>query len=94
MRSRFELTTLVESHRRRMGLTQADLAARVGVSRQWINSLEAAESNPSFSNLVAVLQVLGLQLEVGPAEPPDTRPTAPRPDLSALVERHRNATPS
>ena len=60
MRSRFELATLVESHRRRMGLTQADLAARVGVSRQWINSLEAAESNPSFSNLVAVLQVLGV----------------------------------
>ncbi len=60
-----------------MGLTQAILATRVGVSRQWINSLEAAESNPLFSNLVAVLQVLGLQLEAGPAETTDTRPPPP-----------------
>jgi len=45
------LATLIELRRREVGLTQAELARRAGVSRQRINALEASESNPSFTNL-------------------------------------------
>jgi len=48
---------VVEQRRRERGLTQAELAERVGVSRQWVNALEAAEGNPTFTNLLAILAV-------------------------------------
>ncbi len=46
---------MVEQRRRERGLTRAELAGRVGVSRQWVNALEAAEGNPTFTNLLANL---------------------------------------
>lgn len=64
MRSRFELATLIELRRTALGMTQTELAQRAGVSRQWVNALEASVSNPSFTNLVAVLDALGLELDV------------------------------
>ncbi len=57
MRSQRELASVVEQRRRERGLTQAELAERVGVSRQWVNALEAAEGNPTFTNLLAILAV-------------------------------------
>jgi putative transcriptional regulator len=38
----------LEEHRARMGLTQQELADRVGVSRQTIISLERGRYNPSI----------------------------------------------
>lgn len=67
MKSRFELATLVELRRAELGMTQTELARLAGVSRQWVNALEASVSNPSFTNLVAVLAALGLELDVIPA---------------------------
>ncbi len=39
----------LEEHRARMGLTQQELADRVGVSRQTIISLERGRYNPSIT---------------------------------------------
>lgn len=92
MRSQRELASLVERRRHERGWTQADLAARVGVSRQWVNAVEAAEGNPSFSNLVALLAVLDLGLEVVEVTPVP-QPEIAHPDLDALVSRHRLPPP-
>ena len=92
MRSQRELASTVERRRHQLGITQAELAQRAGVSRQWVNALEAAEGNPSFANLVAVLDALGLGLEI--AEIPAVhRPAVAHPDLDDLVNRHRAPLP-
>lgn len=91
MRSQRELATLVELRRRDLGMTQAQLAHHAGVSRQWVNSLEAGEGNPSLLNLVALLAVLGLELNIVEATSPASAPSVPLPDLDELVNRHRLA---
>lgn len=86
--SQRELASLVEQRRREAGLTQADLAKRAGVSRQWVNALEAAEGNPSFTHLTAVLSALELSLDIVEDKFVE-RPAIVHPDLDELLDRHR-----
>lgn len=83
---------MIEQRRHERGFTQAELAERAGVSRQWVNALEAAEGNPSFMNLLAVLDALDLELEITEVTPAD-RPKKVHPDLGELVNRHRLPLP-
>lgn len=92
MRSQRELASMIEQRRREYDLTQAELAQRVGVSRQWIIAVEAAEGNPSFTNLVALLDALDLRLEISELTPTD-KPVTVHPDLDELINRHRGPVP-
>jgi len=49
--------------RERDSLTQEDLAARVGVSRQTIISLERGKYNPSLTLAYKLARVFGLRIE-------------------------------
>jgi putative transcriptional regulator len=44
-------------------MTQAELAKRVGVTRQTINALEAAKYNPSLELAFKIAEVFGLGLQ-------------------------------
>ncbi len=46
-----------------MGLTQAVLCARAGVSRATLQNLEVGSANPSLGTLLRILDVLDLDLE-------------------------------
>lgn len=48
-------------------LTQADLAHRAGVSRQWLVAAERGKDTAEIGRVLAVIRVLGLQLELTPA---------------------------
>jgi len=48
--------------RHALGLTQADLSARAGVSLATLQNIEADHANPTLSTLMSVLDVLGLDL--------------------------------
>ena len=45
------------------GMTQKDLAAAVGVSRQTINAIEQGEYNPTIKLCRAICRVLGKTLD-------------------------------
>ncbi len=45
------------------GMTQAELADAVGVSRQTINSLEKGNYNPTLKLCLAICKVLGRSLD-------------------------------
>ncbi len=62
-----DLGSLVTFHRRRAGLSQAELARHAGVSRFVVQDIEAGRGRTTWRNLVAVLEVLNLRLE--PAGP-------------------------
>lgn len=47
-----------------LGLTQRELAARVGVSQQQIAKLENPDANPTLGTLEKVAEALGLRLDV------------------------------
>lgn len=52
----------VREKRVEAALTQRQLAARVGTTRQWVNRLEQGSTRAAMSRVVDVLAALGLEL--------------------------------
>ncbi|MBQ7848567.1 MAG: helix-turn-helix transcriptional regulator, partial [Clostridia bacterium] len=50
--------------RRAHGLSQEELAEKLGVSRQAVSKWERAESSPDTDNLIALAQLYGVTLDV------------------------------
>lgn len=69
-----DLGAMVRTTRRTHGLTQADLADRLRVSRDWVVRLEQGSPRLETQKVLDALGVLGLTLEVANAQP--TRTTA------------------
>lgn len=53
----------IETHRILAGLSQQDAAARSGVAVTTLRALEAGQSSPSLTTVLAVVQSLGLSLD-------------------------------
>ena len=60
----FELAERVRQARERLGITQAELASRIGSTQPAIARLEAGGSTPSFDTLRRIAVALGLELVV------------------------------
>lgn len=59
----------VRSARTRLGLTQAELAARLGASGPYIANIEAGRENITVGQLAAIADVFGCELNVGFSAP-------------------------
>jgi transcriptional regulator with XRE-family HTH domain len=75
-------STLVRSARRRAGLTQVELAQRLGTTQPVVARLENADSNPTLATLERALEAAGYELELRAV--PKQRPGV---DESQLLER-------
>ncbi len=81
----------VRDARRRMGLTQVELAQQAGVTRRWVSSLERGRDRVDLSLVLRVLDVLDLSLDVTTeGELPGARP---RIDLEGLIQAHLPVEP-
>ena len=58
-----DLCSLAKGRRVELGLTQADLAARTGTSRAWVNSFENGKRTVELSLVLRVLDALDIGLE-------------------------------
>ena len=70
--------------RRAAGLSQEELAGRLGVSRQSVSLWEQGETNPTVENIYAMAEVLGVSFDELMAEPVDPKPI---PDGEAVTAR-------
>jgi transcriptional regulator with XRE-family HTH domain len=68
-------------------LSQAELAARAGVSRKWIYQFEGGKPTAEFRLILRVLDALGLAFDVTCDE--QTAPGQPTRDLDVVIEKHR-----
>lgn len=57
------MKNIIEEKRKSRGMTQQQLAAALGVSRQTIISLESGKYNPSILLAHAIAQLFGAQIE-------------------------------
>jgi transcriptional regulator with XRE-family HTH domain len=57
-----ELASLLKDARGRAGLTQAELARRLGVSQAAVAKLESPKANPTVATLEGALRATGRQL--------------------------------
>ncbi len=60
-----ELGHLVRGRRKELGLTQADLAKRVGATRHWVIALEHGNPTAEFDRVLKALIALGLRIDIG-----------------------------
>lgn len=90
----------IQALRKQRGLTQEQLAQRLGISRQAVSRWELDESLPETANLLPLRDALGVSIDAlldpaqGPAGPrPREEPSAPAapassaPALGALLKR-------
>lgn len=87
-----EMGRAIRDRRRALGLDQATLATRVGVSRQWIVEMEAGKERAEVGLVLRTLCALGLQLTLAPRPPRQRKDDVFAPgmvDLDAIVERAR-----
>jgi transcriptional regulator with XRE-family HTH domain len=61
-------SVLIREARRKAGLTQAELAARAGVTQPVVARLERGGGNPTFETLERVLHAAGHRLELRAVE--------------------------
>lgn len=95
LRTPADIGALIKDRRRALGLDQAELADKVGVSRLWVNQVERGKPGASLGLVLRALATVGVEL-IGDA-PPGTagvkRPSngAPvvSPDINAIVARAR-----
>ena len=87
LRTPADIGALIKDRRNALGLDQAALAARVGVSRLWINQVERGKPGASLGLVLRTLLALDIELtadgrrqESGPAVPSD---------IDAIIEAAR-----
>ena len=78
IRNMRDLGAAVRAERRKLGLSQAALAERAGVGRDWVIGLEKGKPTAEVGLVLRALRSLGLAIQLG---------TAPRPtvDLDELL---------
>ncbi len=77
-----DLGSLIRTRRRRLGLTQADLAGRAGVSRRWLSDVEAGKDSAEFGLVLRALRALDLVVDI------DATTRTPTIDLDAIIAAH------
>ncbi|MNM69306.1 Antitoxin HipB [compost metagenome] len=66
IRAAHQLGPLMRAFRKQAGLSQAQLAERLGISRQAITALEREPEAATFERLMRVWAVLGLEVSLQP----------------------------
>ncbi|MDX5409442.1 MAG: helix-turn-helix domain-containing protein [Thauera sp.] len=61
---------LLVGRRKALGLSQAEVAARLGISQNRLSELESRPERLTLDRLLALAGVLGLELAIGDKPPP------------------------
>jgi HTH-type transcriptional regulator / antitoxin HipB len=89
VRSVRDVAAAVRGRRQDAGLSQAQLAARAGVSRKWIYEFEGGKPTAELGFVLRVLDAVGLQLEVQPGIRRPSRDSG-AVDLDTVFEQLRD----
>lgn len=86
IRSIMDLAASVRGRRLALELSQAQLAARAGVSRQWVNAFEAGKRTAELGLVLRVLDALDLGLDLRERSSSPGRGASGATDLDALLK--------
>lgn len=81
LRTAEQLSVLLQAFRKESGLTQSEVALRLGVTQQTYSTLERNAASVGVGRLLKLLGILGVELVLSkPASAADSPHLAPRPD--------------
>lgn len=84
-----DIGALLRERRQKAGLDQAELARRVGVSRQWLVEVERGKPRAEIGLVLRALNVLDIPLEVGTPRYATGVADTPGIDIDAIVDAAR-----
>jgi HTH-type transcriptional regulator/antitoxin HipB len=86
VRTPADLGALIRDRRTKLGLDQKSLAAKVGVSRQWIVEVEKGKPRAEIGLLLRALGALGLSLDAEKERPPKPKDKSVSHGVDAFVD--------
>ena len=86
-----DIGALLREQRQKAGLAQAELAQRIGVSRQWLVEVEGGKPRAEIGLVLRALNVLNISLEVGAPRYVAMAGVADTPDIDidAIIDAAR-----
>lgn len=84
-----EVGLAIKDQRRALGLSQAELAAKMGVSRQWVIGVERGKRSTELDFVLKALSALGLKVDLSARESAPRPAKATRVDVGAILDRAR-----
>lgn len=88
IRTMHDLASVARGRRIELGLTQAELAVRSGVSRDWVNSFERGKRTVEISLVFRLFDALGIGVEAADAVAVDAAEGPP--NLDAFLDGYYN----
>jgi len=92
IKSIHDIASAVRGRRQQLGLSQAELASRARVSRQWISEFEAGKPTAELQLAIRLLDALGLRLRLDGGDPSSDEPPPQvrrSVDLDAMLDDYR-----
>jgi HTH-type transcriptional regulator / antitoxin HipB len=89
IRTPADLGAAIRDRRRQLGLDQATLARRIGVSRQWVVGIERGRSRAELGLVLRAMDALGIRLHARTSEHPERATATPAVDIDAIVSSAR-----
>lgn len=83
-----DLGLVIADRRRQLGLDQAELARRAGVSRQWIIAIEKGKPRAELGLVLRTLRALEVDIWLGELPSAQVK-SAPRIDLDHVLDKAR-----
>ena len=80
IRTPLDLGLVIRDRRRKLGLSQTELARKAGVGRQWIVSIERGKSGAELGLVLRTFSALGLSI----TSETDNRPPRSADDVTAI----------
>jgi HTH-type transcriptional regulator/antitoxin HipB len=90
-----DIGALIRQRRHELGLSQIQLAERMGVSRQWVVDVERGKARAELGLVLRALDVLDapLRVEAGASSKPVRSPQPAAADVDAVVRAARKPRP-
>ena len=87
-----DIASLIRNAREAAKLSQQALAARLGVSRKWVNEIEQASSNAKISLVLRALNELGIALSASKEEGARGDTETQHIDIDAIADMNISGT--
>ncbi len=82
---RLALTNAVREARKRVGMSQGEVAQELGVSQSWVSKLESANHDHQIESVVSLLDAVGAELLMAIKVNSDIIPVQPQTQEDVLV---------
>jgi HTH-type transcriptional regulator / antitoxin HipB len=89
IRTPAELGTLIRNRRQKLGLDQASLSEKVGVSRLWLNEIEKGKPRAEIGLVLRTIDALGIILTATTPDKKTPKTDADTMDIDKIIDRAR-----